>query len=160
MYGVDGPAAIARNSSMSDRYEEIRTISEIDGVSRTFSEPKYESIKSNPVKFRLEQNKKSNRVTSDQSSIYQTVADDISKQNLERTDSDVIYSSYFREGISSNCNSSTHYFILDPDIAQEEPEPSKEQNETSDGINKVDESAYFVLEEQSETQNSISNVSK
>lgn len=152
MYGVDGSAALERNSSISDRYEEVRTVSETVPVSRTCSEPKYESIKSYPVKFRPGNDIHESQVTSNQNSIYQTVADDISKQNLNRSGSDVIYSSYFRDGICSNSSSSTHYFILDPDETQEiqETEDDVDEIEKTENMNKQDESTYFVLEEQSE----------
>lgn len=148
------PNAINRNSSLSDhRYDEVSSNQEPGALSRTFSEPKYESIKSR--NFRNGNNTPGNRRVSDQSSLYQTFADDAStNRKLEQTGSDIVYNSYFRDSAISNTMSTTSshkYFILDPDeLTQPDTNvPQMKEIKENEEDSKPEET-YFVLEKTSE----------
>ncbi|CAG2212010.1 unnamed protein product [Mytilus edulis] len=154
LYSIDVPNAINRNSSLSDhRYDEVSSNQEPGALSRTFSEPKYESIKSR--NFRNGNNTPGNRRVSDQSSLYQTFADDAStNRKLEQTGSDIVYNSYFRDSAISNTMSTTSshkYFILDPDeLTQPDTNvPQMKEIKENDEVSKPEET-YFVLEKTSE----------
>ncbi|XP_063435429.1 uncharacterized protein LOC134716381 [Mytilus trossulus] len=154
LYSIDMPNATNRNSSLSDhRYDEVSSNQEPGALSRTFSEPKYESIKSRH--FRNGNNTSGNRRVSNQSSLYQTFADDAStNRKLEQTDSDIVYNSYFRDSAISNTMSTTSshkYFILDPDeLSQPDTNvPQMKEIKENDEVSKPEET-YFVLEKTSE----------
>ncbi|XP_052057974.1 uncharacterized protein LOC127698482 [Mytilus californianus] len=154
LYSIDVPNAIDRSSSRSDhRYDEILSSPEPDALSRTFSEPKYESIKSR--NFYNGNNTPGNRRVSDQSSLYQTFADTAStKRKVEQAGSDIVYNTYFRDSAISNTmsTSSSHkYFILDPDeLTQPDTHvPQMKEIKENDEVSKPDET-YFVLEKTSE----------
>jgi hypothetical protein len=155
LYNVDIRGAVNRTSTLSGRYEEINPISDPSNLSRTLSEPKYESIPSDTLNYRANNNQESSRINSD-SSDYQTVADDISsKVKLKQTGSDVVYNSYFQDRNTSNRTSaptSAQYFILDPNETSRESEGNGEAqltNQSRHDSTKSDTSnAYFVLEKQ------------
>lgn len=155
LYNVDIRGAVNRTSTLSGRYEEINPISDPSHLSRTLSEPKYESIPSDTLNYRANNNQEISRINSD-SSDYQTVADDISSTvKLKQTGSDVVYNSYFRDRNTSNrtsASTSAQYFILDPNEKSRESEVNSEAQHTNQSRNdstKSDTSnTYFVLEKQ------------